>query len=1076
MDGYTSKKESLNEIAKDEEPDIFTLNDTALKGKFKVNVPNYFSFVKNRDKHKGGVATVIANHLKQNAMKVTEGKEEDEYIITRLDHTIPAINIVNIYGQQEAKTSNDDIEKSWLRLKEDIDEIKERDEALIMIGDMNRKIGNDKYGVKNNKSKISHGGHFIRNMIRDEMYILINNLDMVEGGPWTWVDRQDSSRMSCLDLGIMSASLVPYLTKVEVDVGRKFTPRRVKRNKKKQITIFTDHFSLKVELKGVPRRQTNNQQESIWNQGKPGGWDRFENLTNEASEKIKEVSEKETNIDKAMAKLENIDTKIKFQAFGKTKPKKKKIGESEKCRRHRCNPGDICEDCKTQKQKDDDLLDKQRQRIEDVVEKITNSKQGRAGNVFKIRKSILGPKKTGQEASAIRHPKTNELIVSKEEIKKVTLEYCTENLANNTPDEEVKDMINKRRTEQIEKMKDTSGESFEVNFQDFDQVLAKFEMKDTKTYDYLLKAGDKYKYACYKICKRIIDNEEIPDNFRKTILYMIWKRKGQMNILKHNRFLHMKQVLARTVDSMVVNKMKPAIISGMSIYQVGGLPGHSISEHLLTIKTILAMLEANGEGLIFLVMDIISFFDKEDIFDCLQTLEEINVNKKARRLWYLLNMKTRISVKTTFGITDEAEVGDCLGQGTAGAGLVSAANLDMGLQKAFNSCPEVLRFGGDIRIQPLSYQDDVGSICSNVNMARIQATKMAKMIKEKGLEAHKEKSGILILGSKAFRKKTEKELENNPINFGKFNLMIKNNDKYLGQIIESNLTDSALATVNERQGRIKGAAIEVKAIVEDFTMQTMGGLAAAWELWERAIVPSLLSGAGTWLGEISSTIKLCNKIQDFYWRVVIKVPESCPKIALRCETYMTDMKWRIWQEKCLQLVRIQNIEEGSLAKSVQQKAEANGWPGLGKEVTEICRQIGIRDINKYKVDKREIQKAIEKSHYEDMMEQLEGSKKLEDIKHCNFQQMQEYFNEKNIENSRLKFKIRTKMLEKIPGNFKNKYKHNKEGLKCRFCTEDMTQGHCIICPGRIELREGLDMENLDDLVIYFKSVIEDKAH
>ena len=84
MDGYTSKKESLNEIAECEKPDVMTLNDTNLKGKLKVKVPGYFSFNKNREKYKGAVATVVSNHLKHNAMKVAEGKEEDEYIIIGL--------------------------------------------------------------------------------------------------------------------------------------------------------------------------------------------------------------------------------------------------------------------------------------------------------------------------------------------------------------------------------------------------------------------------------------------------------------------------------------------------------------------------------------------------------------------------------------------------------------------------------------------------------------------------------------------------------------------------------------------------------------------------------------------------------------------------------------------------------------------------------------------------------------------------------------------------------------------------------------------------------------------------------
>jgi hypothetical protein len=143
-----------------------------------------------------------------------------------------------------------------------------------------------------------------------------------------------------------------------------------------------------------------------------------------------------------------------------------------------------------------------------------------------------------------------------------------------------------------------------------------------------------------------------------------------MDMLKNNRFLHMKNVLARTVDSLVVKEMKSPLISRLSIYQVGGLPGHSIAEHLLTIKTVMARMEDIGEGVLFLVMDIISFFDKEDIYDCLETMKHLGINEKAIRMWYLLNKNTKIRVKTAFGMTEEANVGVCLGQGTGGAGLV----------------------------------------------------------------------------------------------------------------------------------------------------------------------------------------------------------------------------------------------------------------------------------------------------------------------------------------------------------------------------------------------------------------------
>ena len=95
----------------------------------------------------------------------------------------------------------------------------------------------------------------------------------------------------------------------------------------------------------------------------------------------------------------------------------------------------------------------------------------------------------------------------------------------------------------------------------------------------------------------------------------------------------------------------------------------------------------------------------------------------------------------------------------------------------------------------------------------------------------------------------------------------------MGQIFESDLRTSALATVKDRQGKIKGAAIEVKSIIEDFQMQAMGGMMGAWELWEKALVPKLLSGAGTWFGgECKEAIKICDDLQNFFWRVMFRNP------------------------------------------------------------------------------------------------------------------------------------------------------------------------------------------------------------
>jgi hypothetical protein len=61
--------------------------------------------------------------------------------------------------------------------------------------------------------------------------------------------------------------------------------------------------------------------------------------------------------------------------------------------------------------------------------------------------------------------------------------------------------------------------------------------------------------------------------------------------------------------------------------------------------------------------------------------------------------------------------------------------------------------------------------------------------------------------------------------------------------------------------------MEIKEIIEEFPMQAIGGMIAA-------MVPSLLSGAGTWFGPNGGklAIDLCENLKNLYWRVMLKVP------------------------------------------------------------------------------------------------------------------------------------------------------------------------------------------------------------
>ena len=143
--------------------------------------------------------------------------------------------------------------------------------------------------------------------------------------------------------------------------------------------------------------------------------------------------------------------------------------------------------------------------------------------------------------------------------------------------------------------------------------------------------------------------------------------------------------------------------------------------------------------------------------------------------------------------------------------------------------------------------------------------KLACMLQDKGLSAHPDKTCFIVFGNNTFKQKIEKELKKSPLMFGKFKVTQRVYDRYLGQTLHSGgLSSSSLATVEDRAGKIKGAALEIKSIIEEFEMQAMGGLMVAWELWYKALIPSLLSGAGTWLGNIEETAKACERCSTLF--------------------------------------------------------------------------------------------------------------------------------------------------------------------------------------------------------------------
>ena len=193
---------------------------------------------------------------------------------------------------------------------------------------------------------------------------------------------------------------------------------------------------------------------------------------------------------------------------------------------------------------------------------------------------------------------------------------------------------------------------------------------------------------------------------------------------------------------------------------------------------------------------------------------------------------------------------------------------------------------------------------------------------------------------------------------------------------------------------------------------------------------------------------------------------------------MLGMKQRVWQEKMLLLKRIKSQKQVSLSQKILEEQRANNWPGLSREVTDICEQVKIQDINYIDISAREIKLAVFEHHYEELINKISISKKMMKHKEDNFKEVQEYMKGKSVENIRVAFRIRCEMVKEIRGNYKDKFrrKGGEEAILCPECPaqETETQSHCIVCPRWDSIRSGLELSKIEDMVVFFQKLLAER--
>ena len=146
-------------------------------------------------------------------------------------------------------------------------------------------------------------------------------------------------------------------------------------------------------------------------------------------------------------------------------------------------------------------------------------------------------------------------------------------------------------------------------------------------------------------------------------------------------------------------------------------------------------------------------------------------------------------------------------------------------------------------------------MCASVDSLQKGNIFMEAVMKRKQLSFGIDKCSVIVFdkNSKNVRENSNRA---NVIKISNEEIKIREKDTYLGDILhEGGLSQSVKATVDKRHGRTLSAIIEVSAILNDYRIDSIGGLKAGLDIIELAVIPSLLHNAETWIEMDSKTEK-----------------------------------------------------------------------------------------------------------------------------------------------------------------------------------------------------------------------------
>ena len=492
------------------------------------------------------------------------------------------------------------------------------------------------------------------------------------------------------------------------------------------------------------------------------------------------------------------------------------------------------------------------------------------------------------------------------------------------------------------------------------QVVTKIATQHKAVYRDFLKSGVYFKLAVFLLINKIYIMETIPEAIKKTVLTKLYKNRGSVAELKNHRFIHGKSWVGKLSEKCFVAIMFETIIENTPECQIGGVPGSSTVDHIMTTVAATRVNERQNMPTIASLIDLRACFDRirlnDVIFDVIGTGADIKAVKMIKEL----SKETIISIAGDPKNNRTAVVEDALAQGSKFAAPGAGLTIGLITEEAIpiENCLKV----GTTTIPPRDYVDDALILNKGVDETRINGERFSRAVQTVSLQCNPVKSAVVVIGGKNNATKLAREnLRDDPMKLHNSPVDVKTNEPYLGFMLHEDGVKASINMTSKLRGdKAWGKAAMIKAVINHPGMLQFGWLRGGVTLLKAIIPPVLTYSCEVWAG---CPKYIMDNLEATYKKIiytVLDIPEKTKFAAVLLELGMSRIRHAVNKRQIIYMNKVIWLMEGkSITKScVMEEHRVNGDRSMLANVDRLCDMYSIPRVSEFPVDKSQVKSTI----------------------------------------------------------------------------------------------------------------------